>query len=267
MARIITLLTDWGNGDPFLATMKGVIAGIAPDARVIDISHAVKKFDVREGAHFLSVAFKYFPKGTIHVGVVDPGVGSKRKPIIIRTKNYFFVGPDNGLLSAAAREDGIVETVEITNRKMMLENVSRTTHGRDMFAPAAAHLAKGVPLSKFGKKLAHCALLELPRAAVLRGHIYGEVIYADSFGNLRTNISAEDLRKAGFFPGKELTACIAKKKQFCFRAPLCENYACVGKGDVLLVVAGDGLLEISLREGSAAEKFKVAIGDRVELKG
>jgi len=267
MAKVITLLTDWGNGDPFLATMKGVILSICPDAKIVDVSHQVKKFDVREGAHFLSAAYKYFPKGTVHVGVVDPGVGSKRKPIIIRTKDYFFVGPDNGLLSAAASADGVKEIVEITNRKFMLAKVSNTIHGRDIFAPAAAYIANGMPVSEFGKKMERVAMLERHVAAVLRGHIYGEVIYTDSFGNIRTNISADDLRKAGFFPGKEITTCIAKRKQTCFKAPICDSYSCVEKGDVLLVVAGDGLLEVSLREGSAAEKFKAGVGDRIELKG
>jgi len=265
MAKIITLLTDWGDGDPFLATMKGVILSICPRVQVVDISHSIKKFDVRQGAHVLSVAYKYFPKGTIHVGVVDPGVGSERKPIIIKTKNYLFVGPDNGLLFQAAYEDGILDMVEITNRRLMLKRVSTTIHGRDIFAPAAAHLANGVKLSSFGKRIERISTLEMPKAVVLNRHIYGEVIYIDSFGNIRTNISSVDLRKAGFYPSDEVLVRLAKKRQF--RAPLCGAYSCVEKGEPLLVVAGDGFLEISMREESAADKLRVRLGNRIEIRG
>jgi len=264
MAKIITLLTDWGNGDPFLATMKGVILSICPRAQIIDISHSIGKFDVRQGAHVLSVAYKYFPKGTIHVCVVDPGVGSERKPIIIKTKNYFFVGPDNGILFQAAQEDGILEAVEITNRKLMLGHISSTIHGRDIFAPAAAHLANNIKPSSFGEELKRISMLETPKAVALKGHVYGEVIYIDSFGNIRTNISSKELQKAGFYPSKMVEVRIAKNRHR-FRAPLCETYSCVAKGEPLLVVAGDGLLEISLREENAAEKLGVRIGDRIEV--
>lgn len=264
MAKVITLLTDWGVGDPFLATMKGVILGICPDARIVDISHSVKKFDVREGARFLAAAYRYFPKGTAHVGVVDPGVGSRRKPIIVKTKNYFFVGPDNGLLMDAAHEDGIERAVEITNRKMMLEEVSKTIHGRDIFAPAAAHLAKGVPLAKFGPEIGRPVSLHHARAAVIKGHIYGEVTYVDSFGNVRTDIMKKDVERARFSLGNALEVCVGKRE--CIRVPFRSAYSEVGEGELLLVITGDGFLEISANMGSAAEKLKAKVGERVTLK-
>jgi len=264
VAKVITLLTDWGAGDPFLAAMKGVILGICPDAKIVDVSHSVRKFEVREGAQFLSSAYKYFPKGTVHVAVVDPGVGSRRRPLIIKTRNYFFVGPDNGLLMDAAHEDGVEKAVEITNRKLMLKEVSNTVHGRDIFAPAAAHLANGVPLREFGPEAKKPARLGMHKAAVIRRHVFGEVTHLDSFGNVRTNITGNDLERAGFTLGEELELCVGKRE--CFKVPFCKAYSDVAEGRLLLAVAGDGFLEISANMGDAGERLKAGIGERITLK-
>lgn len=138
---IISLLTDFGLLDPFVGEMKAVILSICPDARIIDITHQVQKFDVRLGSFLLAGAAPYFPAGTVHVGVVDPGVGSSRRAIVVETARAVYVGPDNGLLVPAAQREGILHVYELTNRSLMREEVSATFHGRDVFAPAAAHLA------------------------------------------------------------------------------------------------------------------------------
>ena len=153
-APLFTLTTDFGLRDPYVAEMKAVILGLCKTAQIVDITHAVEKFSIRSGAYMLASAAPYFPKDTINIAVVDPGVGSERRSIIVETKKGFFVGPDNGLLVLAAQMQGIKRVFEITNKKLMLRKVSFTFHGRDVFAPAAAYLANGVPLEEFGAEVA-----------------------------------------------------------------------------------------------------------------
>src|SRR6185503_1522331 len=189
MARpVIALLTDFGTRDHYAGTLKGVMLGICPDATLVDIGHDVPAHDVRAGALELAACYRYFPRGTIFLVVVDPGVGSSRRGIAADTGEYKFVAPDNGVLSAVFRESPPKKVVELTERKYALPTVSRTFEGRDRFAPAAAHLAKGIALVSLGKSISNYQVIDLPAPVVGEHELIGEIVRVDRFGNLITNI-------------------------------------------------------------------------------
>ncbi|OGP72581.1 MAG: hypothetical protein A2V86_04030 [Deltaproteobacteria bacterium RBG_16_49_23] len=254
---IITLLTDFGTKDHYVASMKGVILRINSRCALIDISHGVSPQDIREGAFLLTGACSYFPKGTIHIAVVDPGVGSPRKPILIETKNYFFIGPDNGLLTLAARKDGIRQTVVLTNKKYFLSEVSATFHGRDIFAPVAGHLSLGVTPASFGKRTEHWVELDRGKPKIKGDTLIGEVIHIDGFGNLISNIEKEGFSK------------FIKDRPFLIRAgkktiqDLKRGYYEGKKNDPIALFGSGGFLEISVREGNAQKVLKVKRGDPI----
>ena len=185
---IITLTTDFGAQDWFAGAMKGSILSINPHAHIVDITHCVSPGDIRAGAFSLAASCRFFPEGTIHVAVVDPGVGGGRKAIAVRTPAQFFVGPDNGVLSAALRDQKIEAVHRLENPKYLLSFVSRTFHGRDVFAPVAAHLSLGLPIRKLGPAQADWVRLPFPAIDSGRDRIDGEVVYIDRFGNGITNI-------------------------------------------------------------------------------
>jgi S-adenosylmethionine hydrolase len=177
---IISLTTDFGLGDPYVAEMKAVILRISAEARIVDLSHGIKKYDVGMGAFALACAAPYFPEGTFHVAVVDPHVGTERQPIIIQTRKGYYVGPDNGVLALAARNDGGPESIhKIANPRLILPQVSSTFHGRDIFAPAAAHLANGTPPAEFGPKISKINNYAFTQVAKEREVLVGEVIHTD----------------------------------------------------------------------------------------
>lgn len=265
--QLITLTTDFGVRDWFVGTMKGVVLGINPRAAVVDITHEISPGDVRAGAFSLMAACRYFPKGTIHVAVVDPGVGSQRRAIAVQTTDYLFVGPDNGLLSWALLNQEIKAIRQLENSKYLLKTISRTFHGRDIFAPAAAHLSRGLPLKQFGRKLTDFVRLTWPepkksaRAASARGdsrliEIQGEIVHIDRFGNAITNIRAE------FVARKWSGACevIGNRKVRCRLAAF---YGAVPTGSPVAVTGSSGFLEIAVNSGSAAQRFGLKIGDVV----
>jgi len=203
---VICFLTDFGLQDDFVGTCHGVIARIAPDARVIDVTHGIPPTQVLQGALVLSSTLPYMPAG-IHLAVVDPGVGGARRPLAIADREgRVFVGPDNGLLLPAAERAGIAEVRELANPDYALETISRTFHGRDLFAPAAAHLANGVPLTDLGPPLRPDALvrLDLPRPAFYEDRIDATMLYVDSFGNIALNLTRDDAEHAGVVPGSRV---------------------------------------------------------------
>jgi len=260
MTRLITLTTDFGLLDPYVAEIKAVIYGINPDAKIVDISHQIEKFNIRMGAYVLASAAPYFPKGTIHIAVVDPGVGTKRKPILIETEKGFFIGPDNGILALAAEKQGIKHVYEIANPKYMLPKISTTFHGRDIFAPAAAHLSKGVSPSEFGPEIWQ---IVKPRFAkiVRRGSmLVGEVIHVDGFGNVITNFTAKELESLGIRENLNL-----KIGETALKLRLCRAYAEVEAKKPLAIIGSHDFLEISVNQGNAARMFKVKAGDKVTL--
>jgi len=194
MPPIITLTTDFGLADGFVGTMHGVILGICPAARVVDLSHGIAPQGVQEAAFVLAAAVPFFPAGTIHVVVVDPGVGSERRAIAVQTDHTFYVAPDNGVLSEALAQDELVVAVHLNRAAFWLPVVSHTFHGRDIFAPVAAHLACGVPLRELGEPIND--LLRLPASQPERwadGTLVGHLRYIDHFGNLITDVRDQDL--------------------------------------------------------------------------
>jgi S-adenosylmethionine hydrolase len=257
---IITLLSDFGLKDPYVAEMKAVILSICPEARIVDISHEIEKFNIRMGAFVLASAAPYFPAGTVHVAVVDPGVGTKRRPIIVETKHCFYVGPDNGLLMLAAQKEGISHVYHVSNRQYMLPRVSRTFHGRDVFAPAAAHLARGCSPSEFGPEIQDYEFPEFAKPSVREDELLGEVLHIDDFGNIVSNISAGDLAKMGIQEGCPLHL---KLKGETLILKLCSAYGEVPAKKPLGIVGSSDFLEISINKGNASKTFKVKTGDPI----
>lgn len=241
---IITLSTDFGIDDVFVGVMKGVIAGIAPEARVIDLTHGVPPQAVEIGALLLRLALPYFPAGTIHVAVVDPGVGSARRPVCVETDCGILVGPDNGLLTPAALQAGIRRVVECTNREFWRPVVGPTFHGRDVFAPVAGHLAAGVALDHIGRAAPPLAPLALPTAERRVDAVHGCVIHVDRFGNLITNVTEADLEG---FPPQGLSVSIGG----VVLRGLVPSYSAVPEGAMLALFNSWGLLEVAARNGSA----------------
>jgi S-adenosylmethionine hydrolase len=256
---VITLTTDFGLSDHFAGAMKGVILGICPEAQIVDISHDVGAFGVSEGAYLVAQAYRYFPRGTVHVVVVDPGVGTSRRPILVEAAGQRFVAPDNGVLSFIyAREKHKVRW--ITSEEYFLKNVSQTFHGRDIFSPAAAHLARGVAPAKMGNLISDYMRLHLeePVRTARRGWT-GVVLKIDRFGNLITNFPAEDFPELDKRPFE-----ISVGLETVHR--LARNYAACGPGELFVIVGSSGYLEVSSSQASAAKILGCGVGAPVELR-
>jgi S-adenosylmethionine hydrolase len=254
--RIITLTTDFGTGDGFVGTMKGVVLGINPRAVIVDITHGVPPGDIRAGAFSLMAASRFFPEGTVHVAVVDPGVGSRRRAIAVQTAGYVFVGPDNGVLSWALEQEKIKSIRQLENPKYFLKNISRTFHGRDLFAPVAAHLSRGLALARLGRELKEFVRIPWPEPIQRRGGIHGEIVHIDRFGNAITNIGT-GLAGEGRSAVCEVSG---KRRSRCLLMPF---YGAVPVNTPVAVMGSSGLLEIAVNGGSAAEQFGLQIGDKV----
>ncbi len=257
--RLITLMTDFGLKDHFVGVMTGVIAGIAPRARVVDITHEIEPCQTRQARYLIGQSWRHFPPRTIHLVVVDPGVGSARRPLLVEANAHLFIGPDNGIFSdilalpkAKARE--------LTNRKLWLPELSATFHGRDIFAPVAAHLAAGITPAKAGK-LIKDALRGPSMAPVRTGKRFwtGEVVHIDRFGNLITNLTPLDMPELG-------QRRAALKVGYEVIDGLSPNYAAAAPGSVLALVGSGGAIEISVNQGRADRKLGVGLGSPVELE-
>jgi len=256
--NIIALTTDFGVADWFAGTMKGVILGIAPRATIVDISHGIPSGDVGAGAFALAAAYRHFPRNTIHVAVVDPGVGSGRPAIAVKTADYFFVGPDNGVLSLALSREKIKTIRRLENDSFFNRPVSHTFHGRDVFAPVSAHLSRGVPIQKLGPKVNNYVRLNWPVPKRRPGKIHGEIVYIDQFGNAITNIDAQDLA-TGNPPRCEVRT---KRKRL---GTLQTHYQAVPLHLPAAMIGSTRLLEIAMNGGSAAASFGLKIGDPVTV--
>ena len=250
---IITLTTDFDLYDGYVGVMKGVIANINPLARVIDISHKIRPHDVFQAACVINNSYAYFPKGTIHIIVVDPGVGSSRKIICLKTNDYMFLAPDNGVLSFIIEQEKTHSVREVTNRDLFLKEISNTFHGRDIFAPVAAHLSKGQEFKSLGGEIGKTNKIDLPKPIRSPdGEITAEIIYVDSFGNLVTNINREivDSMKVG---AERLSITMGRRRI----NGICDSYADVGDNEALAIFGSSGYLEISISRGSAEGSFKI----------
>jgi S-adenosylmethionine hydrolase len=256
--HIISLLTDFGTQDAFVGIMKGVILGINPSVSLVDLSHAVPSQDVLAGALILRSAVPFFPPGTIHVAVVDPGVGSARRALLVETRTAFFIGPDNGLLSLAAPADTVIRRIHLTNEEYWLSPRSSTFHGRDIFVPVAAHLALGVAVECFGTLVSDMERLSLPAVEYRQDSLTGSVIYIDHFGNLVTNISEADLR---LFSKQDLLVSIGAVRIY----GIVGSYADVAVSRPAALLNSWGMLEIAVRNGSAAQQLEISLQCPVSL--
>jgi S-adenosylmethionine hydrolase len=255
---LVTLLSDFGLKDPYVAEMKAVILSVIPEAQIVDITHEIEKFNVRMGAFVLASAAPHFPPNTVHVAVVDPGVGTERRPIIVETKRGFYVGPDNGLLMLAAQKEELINVHHITNPKYMLSNVSRTFHGRDIFAPVAAHLASGMKPSESGLTIQDYVFPEFVKPKARKREVVGEVIYIDGFGNVISNVSEVDLERGGFREGGQLFVVLGGKS---LTLKFCSAYGEVPRGMALVLVGSSGFLEVAVNQGSAFRMLGAKVGD------
>lgn len=261
--RIITLTTDFGTSDTYVGTMKGVILGINPSVQLVDLTHAIPPQDIHAAAFTLHAAYRYFPKGTIHTVVVDPGVGSDRQAIVCEIDGAFFVCPDNGVLGYLLQDiDGGaaygVNVVAIQNPAYCLPEVSNTFHGRDIFAPVAAHLSRGVPLSDIGPPTKNLVQLPIPMPEISGNTITGQIVKIDRFGNAITNISESAL--AGEVSGYEINV------QGTRLTRLNRTYAESAVGEPLAIIGSSGVLEIAINGGSAEKQLGLKRGDTVVIR-
>jgi S-adenosylmethionine hydrolase len=260
---IITLLTDFGAADVFVGSMKGVILGINPHAQIIDLTHDIPAHNIRAGAYLLHSASSHFPPGTIHVAVVDPGVGSERRPLLVTTRSYHFLAPDNGLLSYILASEPKAEIRELTAKQYFLGTVGSTFHGRDLFAPAAAWLSLDEPTDAFGPKIDNPVRFEVHQPQLEEGRLVGEVLHIDRFGNLITNISQTLLREAlGTVEGAKVQVRIKNADVQVLR----HFYADAPPRTLAALINSDNLLELFCNQGRADELVKAEIGARVEVR-
>ena len=223
----------------------------------MDVTHGVEKFNIRMGAFMLASVASYFSKGTVHLAVVDPGVGTERRAIFIQTKQGFFVGPDNGVLMLAAENQGLEHIFELTNTKFMLPKVSSTFHGRDVFAPAAAHLDMGVKITEFGPEINDAVTPEFVRIKKRNGSFIGEVLHVDDFGNIITNINQNELSDA--------KTVNIKMQNLTLKLPFGKTYAQAKPQQPIALIGSHGFLEIALNQASAAKKLHAKAGARIEV--
>ncbi len=254
---LITLTTDFGLQDWFVGTMKGVILSINPAATIVDLTNAVPPGDIRAGAFALAASCRYVPRGTIHVGVVDPGVGSSRGAVAVQTKDFIFVGPDNGLFSWVLRKQKVRSIRKLDNPRWFLPKVSNTFHGRDIFAPVAGYLSKRLSFTKLGKSQDDYVRLPWPEPTFSQRMIEGEVVYLDRFGNAITNIPNDLLKPLGDSGAVRIGA----KQRF----PLTRCYSAVPPGKLVAVPGSTGFLEVAVNGGNAARLLRIRVGTSITV--
>lgn len=279
MSNIVALLTDFGLDDIYVGVMKGVISNIIPEAWIIDITHAIRPQNVREGAFALMNSFHYFPSGTTFCVVVDPGVGSTRLPIVVKAGGYQFIAPDNGVLSyALSMMGGDYEIVTLENSKFQLDQVSNTFHGRDIFSPGAAYIARGdIPFDDFGDKLEKLFTFPMPQMTYDRHRLVGEVMHLDHFGNIITSIGRfnwsndQELQlKPLWNPDIPAMTIRAAQAQTTIHSQtihgISHAYHEASRGGILVQIDSNGFLEIGANQDNAADRLDVALGDTIMLK-
>jgi S-adenosylmethionine hydrolase len=259
---VITLTTDFGSKDPFVAIMKGVILNINPSVQMFDITHDISPQNIMEAAFILEMSFRSFPHKTVHVAVVDPGVGSERRPLIVATDYHYFVGPDNGVFSRIYNVRESLEVIHVTSEHYFLPQRSTTFHGRDVFAPIAAWLSKGINITKFGDHISDYTTLPVPVPAMpARNVIEGEVIYIDRFGNLITNIDSKQIDDFCSNNPCENLRVIVKEKE----ATLKKYYSEAEDKRLYSLLNSFGYLELFVNGGSAASELGVTVGEKIRV--
>ncbi|MBC8183222.1 SAM-dependent chlorinase/fluorinase [candidate division KSB1 bacterium] len=252
---IITLCTDFGIKDGFVGVMKGIIYGINPHARIVDITHHIPPQNIQAGSFILQNSYKHFPDGTIHVVVVDPGVGSERKILAVAANNHFFIAPDNQILKYIFYKNETLTVAEVLNKSYFSQNISRTFHGRDIFAPVAAHLSNGVSIESLGEIITDFDRGKLQWPVFSKNKITGTIIHIDTFGNLISNIEEKDL----------LNRSVSIKAGKILLEKLSNSYAEVNMGQPLAIFGSSGFLELAVRNGNAKDFLSLNIGDRFEV--
>ena len=261
---IISLLTDFGLMDPYVAEMKAVILSTCPKAAIIDISHLVEKFNIRMGAFLLASAAPSFPAGSVHVAVVDPGVGSERRPIVIEARRNLYVGPDNGLLIPAAEAEGILKVFEVANHKLMRSDVSATFHGRDIFAPVAAHLACGVQSRECGPEISHYVKPPYTQPTLDGRKAFCEVFHIDGFGNIITNLRSTHISKWNLSADQKFRISLGNRR---ISARCVRTYSDLKKNEFGFLTGSHGFVEIACREENAAKRIRAKTGIAVRIEG
>jgi len=260
LARIITLTTDFGEADHYIACMKGVILQHAPAVQLVDVSHSIGPHDVVHGAFILRQVFEHFPMGTIHIAVVDPGVGTSRRLIATRYEGQFILAPDNGLISLVHRDFKLEELRVLQNTRLFRDEISMTFHGRDVLAPVAGHLAAGMSFEDVGPLIDELEILNLERPSALPdGGLEGQVLYVDRFGNLITNISLEDIETRH---GERVQVYVGPLRIGALRA----TYADVNPGEIVALIGSTGMVEIAINQGNAATQLRATPGTIVILR-
>lgn len=262
MRPIIALFTDFGVRDAYVAQMKGVILSINADLTVMDLNHETAVFDVRRAAYLLEASSRYLPAGSIVVTVVDPGVGTARRPVLCGTRSgRWFVGPDNGVFTHVLAEQGLREAYELAETAYFLPQVSATFHGRDVFGPVAAHLASGVPAARFGPRLETLITFPVNLPRVVGQAVVGEIVHIDHFGNLVTNVTPDLL--AGLEVGQDLSCTIDERR---WTVPFCATYGTQARGRLVALISSGGTLEIARTQGEAAAHLNAPVGTRITFE-
>lgn len=260
MKKIVTFLTDFGLKSSYPAQMKATLLSIT-DAEIVDITHNITPHNITEGAFLLKNSIEYFPIGTIHVAVIDPGVGSNRKGIVIVTPTEVFVGPDNGLMIPAAQKASRFKVFEIKNKKLMLPNISNTFHGRDIFTPVAAYILEGINFDEIGPTIDDYVKIDLDDVIIDEKYIQGKVLHIDSFGNIITNIKKQLLQNKCEFDNI-LNFFINRKK---YRIKFVKSYDFVEKKELLSTIGSSEYLEISINQGNASKELNIKPEDKIKI--
>lgn len=258
---IITLTTDFGLKDPFAGLMKGVIAGINPKANVIDLTHNIQRHNIFEASQTISMSYRYFPPGTIHVVVVDPGVGGNRRPLLVVTGDHFFIGPDNGIFTSIYEEcgSGFFSVIHLSASDYFLPMSGPTFHGRDIFAPVAAWLSKGTGASALGRPVTDYLTIPVPRPVLSGNRLSGEIIWIDNFGNGISNISKEHIAELAPSESKDRFKVLYNSKDL----PMVNFYAESENMKLAAIINSFGHLELFTFRDSAADRYNIKIGDAV----
>ena len=254
---IITLTTDFGLTDTYVGEMKGVIFQINPQIQIIDITHSIPPQDLSSAAFQINNAYQYFPEGSIHIIVIDPGVGSQRRSIVCQTEKAIFVCPDNGICTKIFEQEKLIRTIEITNPNFCLRQISQTFHGRDVFAPVAAYISCGVSLTDLGPEISDITMLSVPQPKITENEIIGEIIWIDNFGNAITNVSMETLKSTSF--NTKCTIQIAGIKI----DHLSNFYDESDIGSTLALANSSGNIEIAVNQGSASSTLNIKVGEKI----
>jgi len=256
----IVLITDFGEKDYFVGLMKGVILKINPNAKIIDLTHAIPSFNIKVANFILSSCYHYFPEGTIFVIVVDPGVGSKRKILLVKTKNYIFLAPDNGVLTSVLEKEPPFQIFSVENTKYFLDKISATFHGRDIFSPVAGWLSRGVPCEEFGPLVSSYNTLKIQYPYINNEKIEGEIIYIDKFGNAITNIPADLIQSLS--KGEKLKLKIKNIEiPIIFR----KSYSEGKEGEIFFIIGSLDYLEIACNKFPLVKKINISEGEKIEI--